>query len=185
MRTPRPRFPFLITPFQGNLPGTRPSPFPPGEIAGLVDELKRFTQTNTEKMSKMMNKIGLLESSLDEFLESTPLQERDGLGVFFEKFIPVLDNLSFLKRAVEDSGDGQWQKGMVMFYEKLFDLFRDFGIEPAAQKGMNFDPSRHESVDTVINPGLPPGSVADIVLDGWTYKGRLLRVARVIVVKEK
>ncbi len=52
-------------------------------------------------------------------------------------------------------------------------------------KGMPFDPSRHESVDTVVDPGLSPGTVADIVLDGWIYKGRLLRFAKVIVVKEK
>jgi molecular chaperone GrpE (heat shock protein) len=50
---------------------------------------------------------------------------------------------------------------------------------------MAFDPSRHESVETAVNPDLPPGSLADIILDGWTYKGRVLRFARVIVVKEK
>ena len=192
MRQPRPRFPFHISSFQGESPGSQPLPpdgesFPAGEclkqILQAVDELKPHIRTNTEKMSKVMTKIGLLESSLDEFLESAPPQGQDELGSFFEKFIPVLDNLNFLKRAVEDSGDDQWQKGMVIFYEKLFNLLRDFGIEPAAQKGMNFDPSRHESVDTAVNPGLPPGSVADIVLDGWTYRGRLLRFAKVIVVR--
>jgi molecular chaperone GrpE len=144
-------------------------------------------ETHSEKMSKVMTKIGLLESAFDEFLESSPLRgdETDELAAFFETFIPVLDNLGFLKRAVEDSGDDDWQKGMAIFYRKLFKLLGDFGIEPAAQIGMNFDPSRHESVDTAVNPELPPGSVADIVLEGWTYKGRLLRFAKVIVVKEK
>jgi molecular chaperone GrpE (heat shock protein) len=194
MRPSRPRFPFLITPFPGDSPGSRPvpaaaepEPVPAGErlneIVSAVAELRGHMETHSEKMSKVMTKIGLLETVFDEFLES--FGKEDDLASFFEKLIPVLDNLVFLKRAVEGSGEEEWQKGMAIFYEKLFKLLRDFGIEPAAQIGMNFDPSRHESVDTAVNPGLPPGSVADVVLEGWTYNGRLLRFAKVIVVKEK
>ncbi len=194
MRRSRPRFPFLIIPFQGESPGSRPvpaaaepEPVPAGqrlnEINNAVADLRGHMETHSEKMSKVMSKIGLLETAFDEFLESCG--QEDDLGVFFEKLIPVLDNLGFLKRAVEGSGEEEWQKGMAIFYEKLFKLFRDFGIEPAAQIGMTFDPSRHESVDTLVNAELPPGSVADIVREGWIYNGRLLRFAKVIVVKEK
>jgi len=182
MRLPRPRFPFLIVPFQGEPPAS-PAEDYLKQIVKAIDELRPHIETNGEKMSKVMRKIGLLEAALDEFLESS--RQEDDLAAFFEKFIPVLDNLRFLKRAVEDSGDDQWKKGMAIFYEKLDKLFRDFGFEPAAQKGVPFDPSRHEAVDTVVDPELSPGTVADIVLDGWIYKGRLLRYAKVIVVKEK
>jgi molecular chaperone GrpE (heat shock protein) len=160
----------------------------------MIDALRQLqglTQTGTEKMSTALKKIGMLESAFDEFLESAqeqpasePADNEDKLAVFFEKFIPVLDNLRFLKRAVESSGDEQWKKGMVMFYEKLFSLFRDFGIETAAEIGMPFDAARHEAAETVANPDLRPGTIADILLDGWMYNGRLLRFARVVVARD-
>lgn len=187
MKTPVPRFPFLIVPLQGDVPDRRPAP--PGEnredlekLLESIEEIKLHTGASEEKISKLVKKTGLLESALDEFLETPGKQ--DNLEDFFERFIPVLDNLRFLRRAVEDSGDDEWKKGIEMFYRKLFNFFLEFGFEPSAQIGMAFDPSRHESVETAINPDLPPGSLAEVLLDGWTYKGRVLRYAKVVVVKE-
>jgi molecular chaperone GrpE len=188
MKTPVPRFPFLIVPLQGDVPGRQP--VPPGEnredlekLLERLDEIKFHTGASEEKMSKLVKKIGLLESALDEFLETPGKQ--DNLEDFFERFIPVLDNLRFLRRALEDSGDEEWKKGIEMFYRKLFNFFLEFGFEPSAQTGMNFDPARHESVETAVNPDLPPGSLAEILLEGWTYKGRVLRYAKVVVVSHE
>jgi molecular chaperone GrpE len=187
MKTPVPRFPFLIVPLQGDVPGRRP--VPAGEnredlekLLESLDEIKLHTGASEEKMSKLVKKIGLLESALDEFLETSG--EQDNLEDFFQRFIPVLDNFRFLRRAVEDSGDEEWKKGIEMFYRKLFNFFLEYGFEPSAQIGMVFDPSRHESVETAVNPDLTPGFLAEVLLDGWTYKGRVLRYAKVVVVKE-
>jgi molecular chaperone GrpE len=188
MKTPVLRFPFLIIPLQGDVPGRRPVPMgenreDPEKLLESIEEIKLHTGASEEKMSKLVKKIGLLESALDEFLETPGKQ--DNLEDFFERFIPVLDNLRFLRRAVEDSGDEEWKKGIEMFYRKLFNFFLEFGFEPSAQIGMTFDPARHESVETAVNPDLPPGSLAEVLLDGWTYKGRVLRYAKVVVVSHE
>ncbi len=190
MRTPIQRFPFLISPYQtdslysdknAQIKNNVNNEDTDKNISKALDDLKLYIGSNKEKLSKVLTKIGYLESAFDEFIESD--QKDNELIVFFKKFIPVMDNLFFIKRAIDKSGEEEWQNGINIFYKKLFDLFGVFNFEHAAKIGMIFDPSKHEAVDTIIDNELPKGAIADIVLDGWIYKGNLLRTARVVVVK--
>lgn len=191
MRNPVPKFPFIITPFGGKKTGRFPADslqMTPlsrtmNDIVQSIEKLLNRNITFEEKISKMVEKIGFLESTFDEFLESN--LDRDGMANFFTGFIPILDNLSFLTQAVENSEEKEWKKGIAIFYEKLFNLFREYDFETLAEIGMTFDPSMHESVGTVNNPGLPTGSIAEVVLKGWKYKEKILRFAKVLVVKEE
>jgi molecular chaperone GrpE len=191
MRNPIPKFPFIITPFEGKKTGQFSDDslqMPPlhrnvDDIVQSIEKLLNQSITVEEKISKMLEKIGFLESAFDEFLESN--QDRDKMAHFFTGLIPILDNLNFLTRAVENSGEKEWKKGIAIFYEKLFHLFREYHFETLAEIGMTFDPSIHEAVGTVNHPELPTGSIAEVVLKGWKYKKRILRYAKVVVVKEE
>jgi molecular chaperone GrpE len=191
MRNPMPKFPFIITPIEGKKTdqfSTDSLQMPPlhRNMNGIIQSIEKLLNQNItfeEKISKMLEKIGFLESAFDEFLESN--QDRDEMANFFTGLIPILDNLNFLTQAVENSGEKEWNKGISIFYEKLFNLFREYHFETLAEIGMTFDPSVHEAVGTVNNPELPTGSIAEVVLKGWKYKKRILRYAKVVVVKEE
>jgi molecular chaperone GrpE len=105
------------------------------------------------------------------------------LEAFFKAFIPVMDILDSIKSAIVKAGDRDWIDGFDSFYEKLFILFSTYDLKPTARSGMAFDPAFHEAAGAENRSDLPNGTIAEIVRNGWTYKGRLMRFAQVIVSK--
>jgi molecular chaperone GrpE len=63
----------------------------------------------------------------------------------------------------------------------LEQLLERFGIRKIEALGQAFDPNRHEAVMQVDDAERPPGTVAQVIQDGYTIHDRLLRPARVIV----
>jgi molecular chaperone GrpE len=50
-------------------------------------------------------------------------------------------------------------------------------------EGAAFDPALHEAVIELDNPEATPGTVLQVLEDGYTIGDRLLRAARVVVAK--
>jgi len=57
------------------------------------------------------------------------------------------------------------------------------GIRPIDAAGKPFDPRYHEAVQEVEEPSREPGTVVEVIEDGYTIHDRLLRPARVVVAK--
>lgn len=73
-------------------------------------------------------------------------------------------------------------EGVSMVERKLEKTLRSAGLEPVNPVGEVFDPSRHEAVGT--EPARTPeedGTVGRVYQTGYTFKGQLLRPARVVV----
>ncbi|HEB11818.1 MAG TPA: nucleotide exchange factor GrpE [Spirochaetales bacterium] len=188
MRKPKPRFPFIISPYEMKKEGA--------SGVGILQMLEKILNQNEEtkeKISKLYKKLGFLESALDDFLDREPAggepSNREAgdkeMGNFFTRLIPILDSLDSIKRTVEESGQEEWRKGIAFFHEKLINNFVSFDFKPSAGIGMAFDPSLHESVGVDHQSDLIPGSITEIIQPGWLYKGEVLRFAKVIVAREK
>jgi hypothetical protein len=59
-----------------------------------------------------------------------------------------------------------------------------FGVRPVDAEGKAFDPNFHEAVMEVDDPSRPPGTVTQVLEQGYIIHNRLLRPARVVVSKE-
>jgi molecular chaperone GrpE len=57
------------------------------------------------------------------------------------------------------------------------------GVERMAVLGKEFDPNFHEALEMVIDKSNKSGVIIEVVRDGYLFKGRVLRPARVKVVK--
>ena len=68
--------------------------------------------------------------------------------------------------------------------ERLLEhTFSRFGIQKIDALGKPFDPTLHEAMMEVDDPSQPPGTVVRVAEDGYKIHDRLLRPARVFVVK--
>ena len=67
----------------------------------------------------------------------------------------------------------------------LLGTLERFGVRPISALGERFDPNLHEAVMAVDDPAQPPETVAQVVEQGYTIHGRLLRPARVVVSKRR
>lgn len=103
--------------------------------------------------------------------------------IVFE-LLPILDNLERALSTNEVDDPVSFKKGMEMIYQSLVKLLQEEGLEIYHARGEKFDPRIHEAITTVRRDDVPPGTVVEEFTPGYTFKGKVLRPARVAVATE-
>jgi molecular chaperone GrpE len=102
---------------------------------------------------------------------------------FVRKLLEVLDEFDLALMAAERSPDFEkFLHGVELVYAKLLEILRSEGLERIEAQGRPFDPERHEAL---MQAGQVEGEpfVADVLRQGYTMKGRVIRPAGVKVVR--
>jgi molecular chaperone GrpE len=106
---------------------------------------------------------------------------------FAREMLPVADNLQRTVAGAEGSAQKAENtallEGVRATQRVLMNALERFGIRRLDAQGAPFDPMQHEALLQVDDPAVPPGSVRDVMEDGYTIHDRLLRPARVVVNK--
>lgn len=97
--------------------------------------------------------------------------------------LPILDDCEIALAALEKSADSESAKeGTRMIYTKLVSYLKGKGLEKIEAIGADFDTELHEAVTTFPAPSPEQkGKVMDVVQNGYTLGGKVLRFAKVIV----
>ncbi len=74
-------------------------------------------------------------------------------------------------------------EGVAAIERILTQILNRFGVEELNALNEPFDPMKHEAVMETDKTDRPPGSVAQVLENGYTLHDRLLRPARVVVAK--
>ena len=116
--------------------------------------------------------------------EQTALVERASQQLV-ERLMPVLDNFELALIAADRSKDyDSLVRGVEIVYGELMDLLHREGLQKIEAMGKPFDPNQHEAV-LEVGDGPAEGDpvVAEVVRNGYTLKGKVLRPAMVKVVR--
>ena len=106
-----------------------------------------------------------------------------GVEEIVRELLPVLDNFErALQHAEDDSG--AFREGVEMIAKQLWDTLEHRGVQELNPVGKPFDPELHEAVQRVEDGQYPPGTVAWVMLKGYTMGDRLVRPAMVGVAVE-
>jgi molecular chaperone GrpE len=101
-----------------------------------------------------------------------------GVEEMVRELLPVLDNFDrALQHAEDDSG--AFLQGIEMIAKQLWDTLERRGVAEVNPVGQPFDPEIHEAVQRVEDGEHPPGTVAWVMLKGYTMGDRLIRPAMV------
>lgn len=96
--------------------------------------------------------------------------------------LPVLDNLDrALEAGVNASEAKDLTAGVEMVRTQMVQALARHGVEALDCTGLPFDPNFHEAVMQQPSADHPPGTVMTEVERGYTYNGRVLRPAKVVV----
>jgi molecular chaperone GrpE len=105
---------------------------------------------------------------------------------FARELLQVVDNL---RRAIDAAADPEAKKadglieGVAATDRILAQILNRFGVEEIKALNAPFDPRKHEAVMETDETDQPPGSVTQVLEDGYMLHDRLLRPARVVVAK--
>jgi len=110
------------------------------------------------------------------------------IAEFARELLPVIDNLQRVLEARMPASVPD-NDALLAGVESTLRLFlrtlERFAIKKIAALGQRFDPSLHEALMEADDASQPPGTVIQILEDGYIIHDRLLRPARVVVAKKR
>ena len=165
-----------------------------------VDEVtENFSEEEKSEESEIIDPIKILEEKIQELekekqystaeivnLRQRYARERNTLVKFSgmnlaSKILLVLDNLE-KAISIEDNESDKFIEGVNMTLKSLRSTLENEGVQKIDARDKLFDPSFMEAIAVIPTPeGKEPGSVVEIVEEGYMFHDRVLRPVKVIV----
>lgn len=174
----------------------------------VKNEAPKGAKTSRKDLKKYEEKIAALEAEVEEGKEQVRKEKEDYLRLMaeFETFrrrsaedrlslvqnaasktveglLPILDDFERALAALRERPDDDPAKeGTQLIFNKLFAYLKTAGLEVIEAKGAAFDTDFHEAVAQFPVPDeAEKGKVFDVVQTGYTFGGKVLRYAKVVV----
>ena len=136
-----------------------------------------------EKPNNYFNDLLRLQAEFDNYrkrMQSALSDARqDGFIDAIENFLPALDSF---KMATDMITDKNTLTGIKFIEKGILDTLSKMGVNEIDCSG-EFDPNLHQAIDVDTTSDAPPGSIVKVAYKGFTYKGKVIRYAQVIVKK--
>jgi len=155
-----------------------------------------------EILGKLKKKLGECEKERHEYLfgwqrakadfvnaRRTEEEERKNVvsytreGVLLS-FLPVADSfeLAFANKKAWDAVPEGWRKGVEYIYSQLMKVLEENGLRETVPLGEIFDPTLHESVESVqTREESEHGKIARVLQKGYVSQEKVLRPSKVAV----
>lgn len=135
------------------------------------------------KENNYFNDLLRLQAEFDNYrkrMQSALSDARqDGFIDAIENFLPALDSF---KMATDMITDQNILTGIKFIEKGILDTLSKMGVNEIDCSG-EFDPNFHQAIDVDTTSDAPPGSIVKVAYKGFTYKGKVIRYAQVIVKK--
>ena len=141
-------------------------------LEARIKELEAAAESQTDQYKRVL-------AEYDNFRKRSA-KEREGIYADVTAqtagaFLPVLDNLE-RAAAREDAS-----QGMQLIHKQFCEVLSKLKVEACAQVGQAFDPNLHNAVMHIEDEALGENVIAEVLMQGYTLNGRLVRAAMVKV----
>lgn len=116
--------------------------------------------------------------------------ERRRIGDLEETVEAVLGTVTELMDLVNSAADAarrdlgaEHVEHLARLLGELLKVCKKLGLEPTAAVGQRYDPDLHESIDEVDSSSIPAGHLAEVVRQGYRFRGRVVRIAKVVTAR--
>ena len=132
-----------------------------------------------------LRKAAEVENLRKQSAQRVQKASRDGMRRVAAELLPALDDFErALAHAEAEEGDAEHHltAGIRLVQQKMVEALKRAGIEQYSPKGEPFDPHLHEAVaQHPAGDGAQPGTVLEVVQNGYRLGEDVLRPARVVV----
>jgi len=159
-----------------------PEPEPPTETEAPVDpEAPPVEPSDAERAGQYLALAQRTQADFENFRKRAAREvraaEARGVSRAARELLPALDHLALAL----DNLDGPALEGISLVQRELLGVLGRLGIEAYSPKGEAFDPQVHEAVSQVAVEGVEPGTVFEVMQNGYKHGETVLRPARVVV----
>lgn len=149
------------------------------EVARLRSELEAANLRASELFDRARRAQADYENLQKRAARDAELVRETANENLLASLLPILDDFDHAIAALQ----GEAGEGVRMLREKLWGVLADAGLEPVDPVKETFNPFDHEVVGQANDEDLSNGIVKEVVQKGYRYRRRLLRPAKVIVIK--
>lgn len=154
------------------------------DLIKKLAELKKRADDEKQRADDMTKVAITLRADFDNYRkrsreENAKATEKGKVEVL-EKIIPVLD---VVEQAITMIPDENVKKGVEMIQGQILTLLSSYNVTEIDAKGLEFNPKVHEAIMQVDGNEEDSGKVADVFQKGYIMGDRVIRCAKVIVVK--
>ena len=132
-----------------------------------------------------IDKLQRLQAEFVNFKKRTKQQQSDyydlATGDVLLRLLPVLDDFEHYFSHHNGECQEETTDGFSLIYEKFAKILKDIGLETVQAEKSSFDPTIHEAIKVDDVEEEYDGKVLQVWQKGFTFKGKLLRPAKVIV----
>ena len=150
-----------------------------------IDSLQQALIESQTKADENWETVLRMKADLDNQRKRTEKQVEDAhkfaVKKFMEELLPVADSMEM---GLAAEGDVEQIKEGVALTKKVFDsAMGKFGLEAVDPLGEKFNPELHQAMAMQPSEEYDEGCVSAVMQKGFTLKGRIVRPAMVMVVK--
>ena len=150
---------------------------PEADLAGEIERLQEDLRIERDRHLR----------ALADFKNYRRRIERDGNAIADEgkremvrDLLVIVDDLDHALRW-KSHGEQALEKGVQSIHQKLVALLETYGVRPFDALGKPFTPDLHEAVSVAKRADVDPGTVLEVVRQGYLLNDALLRPAQVQV----
>lgn len=150
---------------------------------------KKKKDKKDEQIEELQDQVKRQMAEFDNFRKRTEKEKAQmfevGAKSIIEKILPVVDNFERGLASIPEEEQGSaFADGMNMIYKQLLNELEQAGVAVIEAVGKEFDPEYHNAVMQVENDELEPGTIAQELQKGYTYRDSVVRHSMVAVVQE-
>ena len=160
------------------------------DMGTLLTENKALQQENKSLHDRLLRALAEAENVRRQADRTITEARQYAVTELARELLTVVDNLQRTVEAAQKHSRASAEssaliEGVQATLRAFLQTLERFGVRPIDARGKSFDPNFHEAVMEVDDSSSPPGTVTQVLQQGYTIHNRLLRPARVAVSKEQ
>ena len=144
---------------------------------------EELTEIKDELEKSLLRANADLDNALKRSLTEVEKAHKYGVEKLLVELLPVIDNLEHALNNLSEKATKEDKEGIELTLKSFESALDKFGMRPIYPDNEQFNPEKHEAVSVIPNEDKEDGMVGDIFQRGWELHNRILRPARVTVIK--
>ena len=145
-----------------------------------VDFEKKYTET-FDQLLRLKAEMENLKKRTEKEVENAYKYSVESL---LNEIIPIYDSLLLSSKVDKGKVEAeQLIKGNEMLLSMFKQIFEKNNINEINPLGDKFNPESHQAVSTINDPSKKDDTVAEVVQQGYSLNGRIIKPALVVVIK--
>ena len=138
---------------------------------------------NEELEKSLLRANADLDNALKRTFSEVEKVHKYGIEKLLIELLPIIDNLESAINNLSENSTNEDKEGIELTLKSFESTLDKFGMVPIYPDNEEFNPEKHEAVSMEKDDKKKDGSIGKVFQKGWKLHSRVLRPARVTVIK--